>query len=266
MGTAGALRLANYWGYWRRTALIINGDLLTDMVLTPILKCTGSSIALIRKTMMNMDYGNVEWESENGTISAFREKDNIRTDHPWINAGVYALSPLVLKYFPAKNNLSLEKDVFPGLAQKRLLYGVPVDTDHWVDIGVPERFLEAQNIILSKGRGMDGLFQIKPGVYCERQVIIGENCCLNPPLLIRRDTWIGNGVHLGPNTVVGENCRIGAESILESVYLGPHSWIGSRSELIAVLAERRVNLGEGVRIKRYVLGDGTRFCSENQFF
>lgn len=265
MGTGGALRLASHRGYWSQRAWVINGDLITDMELSPFIDLKQSGIALLWREEAVKDYGCVELSVESGKIKRFTEKE-FQASGSWINAGVYLLSPDDLQEFTLGDVLSLENEVFPRLAAKGELLGVPVNASQWIDTGVPTRFLEAQHWIVSQGMGMKNIKGIKPGIYCESQVLLGKDCQLLPPVLIRENSWIGEGVSLGPNVVIGEGCRIGTNSILQSVYLGDHSQIGSYCKLHDVLTDREVKLGERVMLQRYILGYGTRMSSENRFF
>ena len=57
-----------------------------------------------------------------------------------INAGVYVLSPKVFDYIPSGRAVSMEREVFPKLAEEGKLCGHFVN-GLWMDIGKPEEYL-----------------------------------------------------------------------------------------------------------------------------
>ncbi len=82
------------------------------------------------------------------SVSEFVEKpspDQIDTN--LINAGAYVLEREVLDGMaPAGTKISIERDVFPALVGHGL-YGYEA-SGYWLDIGTPERYLQATFDIL----------------------------------------------------------------------------------------------------------------------
>ena len=64
-----------------------------------------------------------------------------------INAGVYVLSPKVFNYIPVGRAVSMEREVFPKLAEEGKLYGHCIN-GLWMDIGKPDEYLETNMIVL----------------------------------------------------------------------------------------------------------------------
>ena len=60
-----------------------------------------------------------------------------------INAGIYVCSPEILRRIPDKPT-SIEKEVFPHIAQENKLYAMVLD-GYWMDIGQPKDFLVRDN-------------------------------------------------------------------------------------------------------------------------
>ena len=65
-----------------------------------------------------------------------------------INAGMYALERSVLELIPPGEEVSIERDVFPRLVGEGL-HGLRLD-GYWMDIGTPERYLQASWDILEQ--------------------------------------------------------------------------------------------------------------------
>jgi mannose-1-phosphate guanylyltransferase len=64
-----------------------------------------------------------------------------------INAGIYVCSPSILKRIPPKPT-SIEKEVFPYIAQENKLYALVLD-GYWMDLGQPKDFLVSFHSFLS---------------------------------------------------------------------------------------------------------------------
>ena len=79
-------------------------------------------------------YGTVEFDGH-GTITAFREKAG--RDAGWINGGVYLMSRSTLEGIPSNANVSIETDLFPGLAAKGLLAAFRGEPP-MLDMGTPD--------------------------------------------------------------------------------------------------------------------------------
>ena len=63
-----------------------------------------------------------------------------------VNAGIYVLERSVLDLIPAGREVSIERDVFPRLVGEGL-GGLRLD-GYWMDIGTPDRYLQASWDIL----------------------------------------------------------------------------------------------------------------------
>ena len=93
-------------------------------------------------------YGLVELR-EDGAVASFLEKPGEWEGTALINAGVYVLEPEVLEMIPRGRLFSIERGVFPKLAQAGSLYGY-VDHGYWRDIGTPDSYLQAHFDILER--------------------------------------------------------------------------------------------------------------------
>ncbi len=77
---------------------------------------------------------------EDGLVLGFEEKEG-SSGPGWINAGVYIFKRHVLLPIPLGRPFSLERDLFPRLADRNI-YGYQVEGD-FIDIGTPESYVEA---------------------------------------------------------------------------------------------------------------------------
>jgi len=145
LGTAGALRLAA--GQARSSPLLVlNGDSYCRFQLDRMLglhheRHAGATIWLQQQGDASR-YGSVELDG-NRKIIRFLEKAG---DAPGlISCGVYLVNRAVIDAIPTGRSVSLERDVFPGLAGKDL-YGI-VGTGTFLDIGTPQALAKADNLL-----------------------------------------------------------------------------------------------------------------------
>jgi mannose-1-phosphate guanylyltransferase len=209
-GTAGAIRFAAEAIGERLDDrfLALNGDVLTDLDLTTLIgshreRGARASIAL-HPVEDSAAYGLVE-TAEDGSVEAFVEK----TGEPVpgeINAGAYLLERSVLDLIPPDREVSIEREVFPRLVGEGL-YATLLE-GYWMDIGTPERYLQASWDIL-EGRVETAVEPTAPG------------------LLVAAGAEVAADASIGPRAVVGPGCAIasGAEVrgsvLLEGSALGP---------------------------------------------
>jgi dTDP-glucose pyrophosphorylase len=142
LGTAGALSLIKEDPL--NDFIVINGDILSSINYIELLNnhINNSSLATmgVAKKQHTIQYGVVQF-NENDEIEGIVEKPS--TDY-YINAGVYVLSPKVLKLIP-KNVFYDMPTLFKELVmqnKKTLAYKIK---DYWLDIGLKEDYYKAVN-------------------------------------------------------------------------------------------------------------------------
>ena len=81
---------------------------------------------------------------DDGRVVAFIEKPP-RDEAPTnlINAGTYVLEPSVLDRIAGDRRVSIEREVFPAMADEGRLYALATD-DYWLDTGTPEQYLQGE--------------------------------------------------------------------------------------------------------------------------
>ena len=89
-------------------------------------------------------YGIVVTDIE-GRIQKFLEKPSwsqVFSDK--INAGIYILDPQAIEYIPKDSKYDFSKQLFPNiLADGKNIYGYHLKNNYWLDIGDPEKFIQA---------------------------------------------------------------------------------------------------------------------------
>jgi mannose-1-phosphate guanylyltransferase len=220
LGTAGPVRLAYDEGLLEERVLVLNGDVLTDIDLTAELEeheRTGARATLALYPVDDTSsYGVVPTDAE-GRVTEFIEKGGGEAPTNRINAGAYVLEREVVESIPAGRAVSFEREVFPTLIGDGL-YGCDA-AGYWIDIGTPERYLEATWDLLA-GRVHSTL-----PPRDETGSLIYENCLLA-------------GAHVGPQTVLGRHCSVGTDARVERSVLHERVHVGADATVIeSVLAE-----------------------------
>ncbi len=143
LGTGGAVKNAEHILLKESVFLVLNGDILTNLDPLQLLSKleAGRYMGVIATIPLPSPYGILELEGDN--VRGFVEKPLIK-DY-WINAGVYALRPEALKYFPDKGDL--EKTAFPAMARDGLLGAVKYTNIFWKAIDTYKDLEEASKYI-----------------------------------------------------------------------------------------------------------------------
>src|SRR3954470_9307984 len=239
LGTAGPVRLAADLGYLSDRFLVLNGDVLTDMDLTSQLAFHDSNAAKATLALIAVEdtasYGVVPTDAR-GRVEAFLEKSPGPAPTNRINAGAYVIDREVVERIPAGRAVSFEREVFPGLVGEGL-YGFHSE-GYWIDIGTPERYLESTYDLLS-GR-----------VHSTLPPRDETGSLIYEPALIA-------GAHIGPQTVLGPHCSVGADSVVERSVLHSRVMVGSGCIIREAVLAEGVQVGDGAEIEPgAMLGDG----------
>jgi mannose-1-phosphate guanylyltransferase len=242
LGTAGPVRLAFDGGLLDERLLVLNGDVLTDLDLTAELDQHERTGALATLALVELEdvssYGVVPTDAE-GRVEEFIEKPAGPPPTRRVNAGAYVIERgLVEQRIPAGRVVSFEREVFPGLVGEGL-YGFAAD-GYWIDIGTPERYLEATYDLLS-GNPRSPL-----PPRDETGSLIGPGC-------------LTSGARIGPQSVLGSHCSVGTDSTVERSVLHDRVLVGADCRVRESVLADRVRVGDGARIgPGALLGSRTR--------
>jgi mannose-1-phosphate guanylyltransferase len=231
LGTAGPVRLAFDEGVVDDRLLVLNGDVLTDLDLTAELAQhaeTGARVTLALYPVEDTaSYGVVPTGADN-RVEAFLEKTDGETPTNRINAGAYVVERDVVEEIPAGRAVSFEREVFPELVGDGL-YGFAAE-GYWIDIGTPDRYLEATWDLLA------GRVESKLPPRDETGSLVYEGCLLS-------------GAHVGPQSVLGRHCSVGSDSRVERSVLHDRVMVGADAAVIESVLAERVRVGERARVE-----------------
>jgi mannose-1-phosphate guanylyltransferase len=239
LGTAGPLRLAADEGVLEDRVLVLNGDTLTDLDLTAEIaqhEATGAAATLALVAVEDTSSYGVVPTREDGAVEAFLEKRPGPAPTNRINAGAYVLERSVVDMVPAGRAVSIEREVFPELVDNGL-YGFLFD-GYWIDIGTPERYLEATYDLLS------GRVESELPRRDETASLVYDGC-------------ITSGARIGPLSVLGRHCSVGDHSVVERSVLHDSVLVGHECEIVESVLAEGARVGDGARIgPDAIVGDG----------
>lgn len=144
LDTGGAIRNAKPL-IGEETFFAMNGDIITDADLTEMLRFhrrNGGIATILLVPVENVSrFGVVEMDDSR--IKRFVEKPKPEeAPSNLINGGLYIFEPEVFDYIKS-DRCSLERDVFPKLAEDGQLYGFVDKNCYWIDIGIPQDYERA---------------------------------------------------------------------------------------------------------------------------
>jgi mannose-1-phosphate guanylyltransferase len=274
LGTAGPLRLAADEGLLGERFLVLNGDLLTDLDLSALIRtheergavatlalypvADPSSYGLVRRAGGPTAPGATPASVEGDVLEFVEKPDAGQIDTDEISAGAYVLERSVIDSIPPGEMVSIEREVFPHLVGQGL-YGHRLE-GYWMDIGTPERYLQASWDIL-EGRvqtataaRLDGA-----GLLVEDGAQVDPGASVNPPALLETEVAVRAGASIGARAVIGHGSQIGERATISDSVVLSDCRIGRQASVHDAILAPGVQVGEGARVESgAVIGEGAR--------
>jgi len=274
LGTGGPLRHAAERGALDERFLVLNGDILTDIDLGELMRAhdeTGaaatlalypvddpSAYGLVRRAGGPKDAGDSA-EAATGDVLEFLEKpDSGDVGTNEISTGVYVMERRVVELIAPGRMVSIEREVFPRLVGDGL-YGHRLD-GYWMDIGTPERYLQASWDILEgrvhtdAGARLDGA-----GLLVEDDGGVDPATTVRPPALVETDVTAGAEASIGPRAVIARGTHLGEGAVVSGSVILPRSRIGSGATVTGSIIAPDVRIGERARVgPGAVIGEGAQ--------
>ena len=228
LDTAGAIRFAALEGGLDETFVVVNGDVLTDLDVTALVRFHQESGALGTIALTPVEdpsrFGVVPTEDD-GRVIAFIEKpapDEAPTN--LINAGTYVLEPSVLDLIPGDRRVSIERETFPAMVAAGRLYARGSDAA-WLDAGTPATLIEA-NLAYAPLGVAEG-----PGGGQAVESVLGDGVTL------------GSGARV-VRSVLMDGVTVGDGALVEDSIVASGAKIGARARVLA-----RSVIGEGYEVE-----------------
>jgi mannose-1-phosphate guanylyltransferase len=220
-GTAGAIRFAAdaLGDDLEDRFLALNGDVLTDLDLTALLRAHREREARATIALYPVEdaapYGLVSVDAA-GWVEEFSEKTGEHRPGQ-VNAGAYVLERSVLDLIPAEREVSIEREVFPQLVGDGL--GALLLDGYWMDIGTPERYLQASWDIL-EGRVETQVKPTAPGMLIGAGVAISPTATVGPRAVLAAGCEVAAGARVR-DSVLLDGCSVGEGATVADSVLAP---------------------------------------------
>ncbi|MEE2697665.1 MAG: NDP-sugar synthase [Actinomycetota bacterium] len=228
LDTAGAIRFAAEDAGIEEAFLVLNGDVLTDLDVGGLVGFHRASGAEATVAVTPVDdpsrYGAVPTDAD-GRVTGFVEKPPAgETPCNWINAGIYVFEPSVVDRIEPGRRVSVEREVFPAMADEGVLYGSRSEA-YWVDIGTPGTYLGVQLDLLDGVRGkaltgVDDAAEIHPGATVRRSVI-------GPGVVVAQGARVCD-------SVVMAGSRIDTGAVVDGSLVGYEASVGPDAQVLGL--------------------------------
>jgi len=198
--------------------LTYSGDILTDVELQPLidehfrrgndvtlaLRHTGLAAAVALRDHRVVDISN---------------RYGVPGNFDFANIAVW--NPSIFQRIPPHKKISFIPIIADWIAQGARIGGVVMDDGKWFNIGSRTEYLEVHRTILRENWKPD-FVKTREWPECKASSAI-----------------VDSSAQLRGCTVVGQNCRVGADAILEDTILWPDAEIASQSRLEACIVRSR---------------------------
>lgn len=226
LGTGGGLREALLALPGAETVVVLNGDLLSGHDLaaqTELLRSAPTEVlgaVHVREVPDARPYGSVV--TDGPRITAFVEKSPTPPSRT-VNAGTYVVRPQLLDELPDEGAVSLEREVFPGLAERGALLAHP-ETAYFLDVGSPGALVTAtRDLLLDPWPGSAptarGAALVMPGAVVDPSAVLDGGAVVHPGAVV------GAGARL-ESAVVLTGARVDDDATVRRSVLGQHSHVG----------------------------------------
>ena len=235
LGTGGAI--ANCKDAISGTFACFNGDVISSLDMAEML-----SMHKMKKGLGTIGLWEVEDPTrfgivgidESSKVTKFLEKP--RPEQVFsnlINAGSYILEEDVFDIMPDGRH-SIERDVFPVMAEQGSLYGMPFE-GYFIDAGTPKSW-------------QDGISA------CIEHREVGSG-------IVRDQSWIDHESVIGDESLISESmiaslAQIGDKSIVTKSSILSGAVIGSGSVITSSLVGKGARIAPGISLNNCVIGNG----------
>ncbi|MFX0161859.1 MAG: sugar phosphate nucleotidyltransferase [Candidatus Hodarchaeota archaeon] len=241
LGTAGPLWYAGDELRDSEPFFMLNGDIIAEVDYKKLLEFHREKGAMATIALHEVEdpsrYGVVELDSSNRILKFVEKPPKDEAPSNLINAGCYVLDPEVIDMVPEGKKTSIEREIFPKIAEKENLFGFKSE-GIWIDLGLPGDYLcanrtmlereckKARNFVIIDPTAKIGkTTKIRGPTIIGANCIIAENCDIGPYVAIGEDTVIGDGVNL-ENTVIFPRVEITNFSSIAHSIVGEGVFIG----------------------------------------
>jgi NDP-sugar pyrophosphorylase family protein len=260
LGTGGPMKLAAETVHFDQTFVAMNGDVIADIDLTKMRERHDRTNARVTDALHEVQdvrrFGVAQLDSES-RITKFVEKPSAKEAPSRLaNAGIYMISPEVLKMIPSGRKVSLEREIFPVLAREGKLTGFSF-SGHWFDIGDLTDYRRANIRLLKDRAGKSPL--IEKDAIVEKSAVLGKPSFVGEGAKIESRASVGSGTLIGKNSLIMTGARVSNSILFDDVKIGEGSVVSGAIIASSVTLGRKVRVQAGSILSPHVqIADGVR--------
>lgn len=240
LGTGGAIK--NSEQFLEDTFLVFNADIMCNIDYGKMLKYhkqKGADVTIAVTWVEDPTaYGVIEYDKDKYALTFTEKPKANEVKSHFINAGVYIFEKSALNAIPAEKNVSVERETFPNLLASGKKIAIYDGCKYWLDIGTPEKYMQAQFDIFGGKYPIDEADFSKKKVYKSRSAHINSGADIRGPVYLGENVEIELGASIGPNVVLGDNSIVGKNcKIANSVIWGGVTVASGANMLGTVVAD-----------------------------
>ncbi|MGQ4808960.1 UTP--glucose-1-phosphate uridylyltransferase [Candidatus Entotheonellaceae bacterium PAL068K] len=240
LGTAGGIKgVETFLGQF--PVLVINADVLVDLDFRALWHwhCQREALVtmVVRPDPAARQYGAVGLDEANRVlgINGRPPAEGHRIVQETMFTGIQVVSPAALAHIPEGRSSSTTAEVYPALiAMHKAVYGYRY-TGYWMDIGVPERYLQAHRDMLDGVHRSQWLDRLPEGssAILDQQAIASRatQARLIPPVVLGPGVELAHGACVGPYAVLGAGCRVEAGAVVRDSVVGEQGHVAVGAQL-----------------------------------
>jgi mannose-1-phosphate guanylyltransferase len=218
----------------REPLLVYNGDVLTDLPIAPLIErhfSAGNLVTLALRSSAEPKH--VAFDSESGRIVDIRNQLGSGARDEFLFTGIYIVNPGFVDLLQRGVKRSVIPHFLDLIRRREKIGGVAINEGNWWDVGSRDAYLQLHRELSGNDRFTASKFPAYP---------VGDPQWKAP---VHKTAMVDPTARLRGCTVVGKQCRVGADVILEDTILWPGAQIASRSRLYSCIV-RTHKRAEGV--------------------
>jgi NDP-sugar pyrophosphorylase family protein len=199
--------------------IVYSGDILTDVALEPLITehfRFGNDVTLALRRNTGLGAGVV---MRDGRIVEISKKSNPEENFDYANISVW--NHEIFARIPAHRKISFIPILIDWIKEGGRIGGIALDDGNWFNIGSRKEYLDVHRLISNK--------HWRPAYVKTRDW--GE--------AVAKSAHVDRTAQVRGCSVVGSNCHVGANAILEDTILWPDAEIASQSHLEACIVRSR---------------------------
>jgi|RhiMethySRZTD1v2_1073278.scaffolds.fasta_scaffold09910_4 mannose-1-phosphate guanylyltransferase len=267
LGTAGALKRVEPL-LQDAPFFVLNADVLIDVDLQALWRwhCQRQALVtmVLRPDPAARSYGAVLVDADERVrlINGRPSTHVSATGEETMFACVQVVEPQVLERIPPGCFSMTTSEVYPALIERHeAVYGYRY-TGYWMDIGTPERYLQAHWDMLDGVLGDAWVQRLPTGsrvVLCQDATpSVAPGVTLVPPVVLGPDVELAPDVHLGPYAVLGAGCRLASGAVVRESVLWEGVQVGAGAQVRGCTLATGVQVPAANTLVQAVLNRGAR--------